>query len=387
MNNFCFHNPTKIIFGRNTIDQIGQETLQYGNKILLVYGMSSIKRHGLYDKICESLSRADLKIVEHGGVRSNPLLSHVREGIKLAKDHAVDSIVAVGGGSVIDSAKAIGAGAMAEHDIWQFFKGKKGIKQSLPVLCVPTIAAAGAEMNSGMVITNDKTKQKIGIGNKLLLPKVSILDPTTTYSVPPDYTAFGAVDALAHLLEFYMTAEAQHTPVQDRLMEGLSINIISSCEQVLTAPTDYDSRADLMWCATLALNGLPAAGLGMVGFPMHMIAHSLGALYDAPHGAALAAVMPGWLSFQAERYPAKLSQFAEKVLKITKADEFHKAVAAIEWLKTWFAKISCPTCLADLSISENHIPEIAENALSQAKLWRLREYTKEIIEEILRLCR
>ena len=386
MKNFCFHNPTKIIFGRNTTDQIGPETATYGNKILLVYGMGSIKKHGIYDTIIASFAKADLQVVEHGGVRSNPVLEHVRQGVQLAKNHAVDVIVAVGGGSVIDSAKAIGAGAKVEHDVWQFFKGKKGIKNSLPLLCVPTIAAAGSEMNGGMVITNEKTRQKIGIGNKILHPRVSILDPAATFSVPPDYTAFGAVDALAHLLEFYMTAEDPHTPVQDRLIEGLAATIIASCEKVLADSNDYDSRADLMWCATLALNGLTAAGLGMVGFPMHMIAHALGALYDVPHGAALAVVMPGWLTFQVKRVSGKFGQFSERALGGGGDGESDKAAAGIDYLRSWFVKNSCPVHLADLGIPETDIPRIAENALFQAKIWRLREYSQKTIEQILRLC-
>jgi len=386
MKNFCFHNPTKIIFGKDTAGQLGEEAAAFGNTVLLVYGMGSIKKSGLYDTAVNSLRQAGLQVAEHSGVRSNPVLSHVRQGILIAREQSVDAIVAVGGGSVIDSAKAIAAGAPAGHDVWQFFKGKKGIKSALPLLCVPTIAAAGSEMNGGMVVTNEETAQKIGIGNKLLHPKVAILDPTLTFSVPPDYTAYGAVDALAHLLEFYLTAEEPDTPVQDRLMEGLALNIMASCERVLADPRDYNVRADLMWCATLALNGLTAAGLGTVGFPMHMIAHSLGALYDVPHGAALSVIIPGWLAFQAEREPAKFAQFAERVLHIHKEEKFPAAIAGIASLKAWFQKISCPTRLADFGIPATDIGHIAENALFQAKIWRLREYSQEIIERILHAC-
>ncbi|MCK5196627.1 MAG: iron-containing alcohol dehydrogenase, partial [Desulfobulbaceae bacterium] len=229
MRNFVLHNPTTVIFGTETVEQIGKETVQFGKKALLVYGKESIRKYGLYDKIKESLTDQGVEVIDHGGVQSNPGLSHVREGIAVAKKNNIDVIVAVGGGSVIDSAKAISAGAVVEHDVWQFFKGKKSIKSTLPLTCVLTLAAAGSEMNGGMVITNEETQEKFGTGNKHLNPAVSILDPTTTYTVPPDYTAYGAVDAIAHILEFYFTTADPSTPVQDRFMEGLVINIMESC--------------------------------------------------------------------------------------------------------------------------------------------------------------
>src|SRR5210317_976724 len=180
MKNFVFHNPTKILFGKDTIPSIGDETAAFGKKTLMVYGQNSIKENGIYDQVTKSLQDAGVTIVEHGGVKSNPVLSHVHEGIKLAKEHNIEVIVAVGGGSVIDSAKAISAGALIEHDVWKFFTGKKSVKDALPLTCVLTLAASGSEMNSGMVVTNEETKQKFGFANKLLFPKTSILDPTST---------------------------------------------------------------------------------------------------------------------------------------------------------------------------------------------------------------
>ncbi|HSH12609.1 MAG TPA: iron-containing alcohol dehydrogenase, partial [Desulfurivibrionaceae bacterium] len=217
MQNFVLHQTTKIIFGRETIAKIGPETAAFGHKVLLVYGCGSIKRNGIYLQVVESLAAAGLTVVEHGGVKSNPVLSHVRAGVELAKREQVEAVVAVGGGSVIDSAKAIAAGALVEHDVWQFFKGKKSIGAKLPLTCVLTLAAAGSEMNGGMVLTNEEKQQKFGIGNQVLKPEVSILDPAATFTVPATYTAYGAVDAVAHLLEFYFTTSDPETPVQDRL--------------------------------------------------------------------------------------------------------------------------------------------------------------------------
>ena len=386
MQNFVFHNPTKILFGKNTIPAIGQETVAYGKKVLLVYGTASIKKNGLYDQVILSLAAAGAEITEHPGVQSNPLLSHVRKGIQLAKENNCEVICAVGGGSVIDEAKAISAGATVQHDVWKFFTGKKSVKSPLPLTTVLTLAASGSEMNSGMVITNDETTQKFGFANKQLYPKTSILDPTITCSVPADYTAYGAVDAIAHVLEFYFTTTDPCTPVQDRLMEGLVINGMESCNRVLNKLDDYQARADLMWTATLALNGLTGAGLGKVGFPMHMIEHSLSAFYNVPHGAGLSAVIPGWMRFQAHQFPSRFAQFAERVFDIREGSTEEKAAAGIEALTTWFTKVNSPTTLTAFKIPTDDIPKIATNALSQAKVWRMKDYDQNKIEAILREC-
>ena len=386
MKNFVFHNPTKILFGKGTIPSIGPETAALGKKALMVYGQGSIKKNTIDDQVTKSLQDACVTIVEHNGVQSNPVLSHVHQGIRLAKENKIDVIVAVGGGSVIDSAKAIAAGALVEHNVWKFFTGRKSIKDALPLSCVLTLAASGSEMNSGMVITNEETNQKFGFANKHLYPRVSILDPSATFSVSPDYTAYGAVDAIAHVLEFYFTNQEPYTPVQDYFMEGLVKSCIDSCDRVLKNLEDYDARADLMWAATLALNGLTGAGLGKVGFPMHMIEHSLSALYNVAHGAGLSVVIPGWMSYQAQQTPEKFAQFAERVFGITELLIKQKKTEGIQALLSWFKKIKTPTSLDELNIPSQDIPKIAENAVELAKIWGMPDYTEEKIEEILKLC-
>jgi len=387
MQNFVFHNPTKIIFGRGTIPSIGPETLAWGKKCLLVYGGGSIKKSGIYDKVIASLAEAGVTAVEHGGVQSNPLLSHVREGIDRARDNGVDVVVAVGGGSVLDSAKAICAGAAADHDVWKFFSGKKSVKAALPLTTVLTLAASGSEMNSGMVITRDDTREKFGFGSRHLYPKTSILDPETTYTVPKSYTAYGAVDAIAHVLEYYMTTEDPATPVQDRFMEGLILNAMDSCERCLADPRDYNARADLMWTATLALNGLTVAGLGRVGFPMHMIEHSLSALYDVPHGAGLSVVIPGWLRWHSEANPERVTHLGSRIFRFDAQNNEPTSSQTIRKLENWFARVKSPIRLSELNIPEEYISAIAENATGLAGFWRLDRYTKDTIEEILSLCR
>jgi len=385
MRNFVFHNPTKVIFGRDTIAEIGRQTAVYGKNVLLVYGKGSIKRSHVYNQVVKSLAAASISITEHPGVRSNPVLNHVRRGIAVAKTNRVDAVIAVGGGSVMDTGKAIGAGALVEHDVWKFFIAKKSITKTLPVICVPTLAASGSEMNSAMVVTNVEKNQKFGFANRHLYPKVSILDPTATFSVPPDYTAYGAVDAISHLLEFYFTTRLPFSPVQDRLMEGLILSIMQNCEQVLLKPHDYNSRASLMWCASLALSGLTAAGLGKVGFPMHMIEHSLSALYDIPHGAGLSVIIPAWLRCQAEQEAVKLEQFSKRIFPKRQSICTDWVSYGIEQLTQWFVNIGCPVTLKDIEVETADIPLIAANALALGKIWRMPEYTQETIEAILRL--
>jgi len=386
MHPFTYQNPTRVVFGRGVIGRVGNEAALLGSRILLVHGSRFLKERGWLEKILTPLRAAGLEVVEYGGVKPNPLLSHVREGIRMARKEEIAAIVAAGGGSVMDSAKAIAAGALVEHDVWQFFKGKKGIRAALPLICIPTLAGSGSEMNCGMVLTNEKTSQKFGIGNKALFPRVSLLDPEITCSVPPNHSAYGAVDAIVHLLEHYFTTTDQETPVQRRLAEGLIITVMESCEIILQNPHDYDARANIMWAAALALNGVASAGLGWVGFPMHMIEHSLSALYDIPHGAGLAAILPAWLRFQAETDPHKLAAFGKRIFNIQAENPETDARHTITAMKHWLEGLSCPTSLSELGIAETDIPAIAENALGLAKLWRLREYTQKVIEKILRSC-
>ncbi len=387
MQNFVFHNPTKIIFGRGTIPSIGPETILWGKKCLLLYGCGSIKKNGVYGQVFSSLKEAGLEIVEHGGVQTNPLLSHVKEGINKVKAHKIDVVVAVGGGSVLDSGKAVCAGSVVNHDVWKFFTGKKSIKSTLPMTAVLTLAASGSEMNSGMVITHDATREKFGFGHKLLFPKVSILDPEATFTVPMDYTAYGAVDAIAHVLEYYMTTKDPATPVQDRFIEGLIINAMDSCDRCLVNPRDYNARADLMWAATLALNGMTGAGLGRVGFPMHMIEHSLSALYDVPHGAGLSVIIPGWLRWHSIVDARKIIQLGSRIFNFELRGIEPTSNATVKILENWFTRINSPIRLAEFDIPPEDIPLIAENALRLAKIWRLDQYSRETIEGILTLCR
>ena len=369
MKNFVFQIPTTILFGQNTLAAIGAEAVKLGTRALLVYGGGSIKKNGVYQAITHSLAQAGVSVTEHGGVRPNPLLSHVREGIDLGRREQVDLVIGVGGGSAMDSAKAIAAGIPAPFDVWRIFTGAKKLSRALPVVTVPTLAATGSEMNGNMVVTNDETRLKVGYGNKLLYPVCSILDPETTLSVPMDHMAFGAVDALSHVLEFYFSAEVQDAPVQDRFKEGLAAVIMESCVEICEDNTAYGPRADLMWAAAMALSGFIGAGLGRVGFPMHLLAHALSGLYDVPHGAALAVIMRGWLTWQEKNLASRIARLGHRVFNLD-ADHPGPARATIDALTGWLRRTGCPVTLGELGIPVEQLDAIADNALALGQYWR-----------------
>jgi alcohol dehydrogenase len=386
MKDFTFYNPVRIVFGKDKTGMIGEVTVPFGKRALLVYGKESIKANGIYDKVTKSLSEAGVEYVELGGVSPNPVLSFVKGGIKLFKEEKLDCIVAVGGGSVIDTAKTIAAGVCYDGEVWDFFCGKAEVQDAVPITVVLTLAAAASEMNSGGVITNEETSQKFHLVGEPLFPKVSILDPTNTLTVPRTYSMYGAVDAIIHILEVYFNCSEKETPLQDRLAEGIIRTIMESSEMVFDEPEDYKARAELMWCASLALNGLVPAGIGPTGFPMHMIEHSLSALYDIAHGAGLAIIAPAWMRYKCKTEPEKFAQFAAHVFNVHEGTERAKAQKAIDKLKKWFASIDVPVTLEEAGIPKEDIPKISQNAFLTSEQWQLsEEYTTEVITEILEM--
>jgi alcohol dehydrogenase YqhD (iron-dependent ADH family) len=386
VNNFVFHNPTKIIFGKGTAAQVGDETAAWAKKVLLVYGQSSIKRSGLYDQTLGALKKAGVAVAEHGGVRPNPVLSHVRDGVKRAKSEKVEAVLAVGGGSVLDSAKAIAAGARADGDVWDLFIGKAKLEAALPVIDILTVPATGSEMNGTAVVTNEETKQKYGFGGPPMYPKVSILDPSLTLTISVEYSAYAAVDAISHLLEGYFTGADESVPLQDRLVECTVRTIMESVEAILKNPKDYEARATFMWCATLAWNGLMTAGIGGFGAPSHMLEHPLSALYDIAHGAGLSITIPAWMKYAAGKGNRKVARFGERIFGVTAGSEADKARKGIEAFEAWFRKIGSPVRFGEARIPAGEIPEIAANARDLAEAWGLTDYSQEIIAGIYRDC-
>ncbi|MEW6290867.1 MAG: iron-containing alcohol dehydrogenase [Thermodesulfobacteriota bacterium] len=379
MFDFVFHNPTKIVFGRKQEESIGEELKNAGKRnVLFVYGRDSIKRSGLFGRIVASLNRNGIGYVEFGGVVSNPVISHTRQGVELAKREKVDAVLAVGGGSVLDEGKAIAVGAMAADDVWNYFTGKQ-VTKALPVFTVITLAATGSEMNGNAVVTNEETKQKYNIGSPYVYPRVSILNPELTCTVPLNYSAFGAVDAIAHVIEGYFTRKAG-ARLQDRLVESIIKTVIETNNVIMKEPDNYAARAEFMWAATLALNGLTTAGLKEYSFPNHMIEHSLSAIYNIAHGAGLAIVMPAWMKWYSAKAPARFARFGREIFGV------EGAAAGISALEEWFASIHAPIRLQDANIPAGDIGMIAENAAALATLWGIGGiYSKDVIADILQL--
>lgn len=381
MNNFTFFNPTKIIFGKNKVGEIGYYASKYGKKALLVYGRNSIKTNGVYDTVIESLKKNNIEWIEHPGVKPNPILSHTIEGIKKARENKCEFVIAVGGGSVIDESKAIAAGFFYNGDVWDFFVNKAKIENALPVLTVLTIPATGSEMNSGFVITNEKTQQKYSAHSPFSFPKVSILDPQTTYTLPLEQSAYGASDAIAHLLEGYLTTNDFDCEITDNIVFAVFKSIKNSTERILKDPKDYNARASMMWSATLALNGLQSLGYKNVQWPNHAIEHSLSAIYDIPHGLGLAIIVPAYMKFMLKKGKTeRIEKLGKEIFSVKDAK------TACEEFEKWLKNIGLKTKLSEINIPEKDIPSITQNAMGMIKIWQM-TYTEKDVMEILELAK
>jgi len=378
MENFSFCNPTQIEFGDGKEKEIGKHLQHNGiKKVLLTYGSERIKKDGLFDTVVDSLKAHTIEYVELGGIVSNPLLSKVYEGVDAAKAHKVDAILSVGGGSVLDSSKAIAAGALYDGDVWDFFLGKSFITKALPIFDIITLAATGSEMNNGAVVTNDKTHQKYYIMAPALYPKVSIINPKLQSSVTKEYLVYSASDVIAHCIEGYFTATT-HPTLMSKQIEAIITTVMETTEKLIANPNDYTARAEFAWAATCALNGFTYVGTAGVSYPNHMIEHALSAICNVPHGAGLSIVMPAWMKWYYKNNEAQFKRFAKTIFGLD------SAVEGIEALKTWFDKIGTPTKFSHFNIEEKTLPAIIDNATNNAIYFGMGEiYTKETITEIL----
>lgn len=381
MHKFSFYNPVRIEFGEDKEKNIGAYMREFGAKrALLLYGSERIKRAGLFDVVAESLEREGIEFTALGGIKSNPVLSKVNEAVKLAKEFGADSVLAVGGGSVLDSAKAVAAGACYDGDVWDFFIGKTP-KVALKIFDIITLAATGSEMNSGAVVTNEQSRQKYSVSGKALFPKVSVINPKLQASVTSEYLAYSASDVIAHSIEGYFTASI-HPEIINLQVEANIKTIVKTTEILLANPKDYDARAEFAWAATMALNHLTHVGTKGVSFPNHMIEHAMSAVTDCAHGAGLSVVMPAWMKWFKHRNLAQFERFGREIFGVNSAGE------GIEALKAWFDKIGTPTALNQLGISGKVFDEVLEVATQNAIDWGMGEiYTRETIEEILNLAR
>lgn len=357
MENFIFQSRTKIIFGRGTERFVGDETRKLGKKILLHYGKESIKKSGLYDSVIASFAACGVEYLELPGVVPNPRLSLVKGGVELCRKNKVDGILAVGGGSVIDSAKAIAAGVCYEGDVWDFFSSGVRIKKALPVGVVLTIAAAGSEASRATVITNESGPRKCSAKSDILRPSFAILNPELTFTVSKSQTANGIADMMAHIFERYFT-NTESVDLTDKLCEGALRSIIKNTKIVMDNPKDYGARANLMLASTIAHNDILGNGREE-DWASHGIEHQLSAFYDVPHGAGLAVIFPSWMRYVYRHDSKRFAQFAKEVWGITSGTEEEMAIKGIEKTKTFFNELGLPITLKELGIEDTRFGEMA----------------------------
>ena len=378
MNDFVFYNPVKIVFGGGKVNQAGEEAERLGSRCLIVTGKGSAERSGLIEICTNQLKEKNISFTILSGVQPNPRIEKVYEGIKTARDNRVDFILAIGGGSVIDTSKAIAAGFYYEGDAWDFYTMKSKVEKALPIMVVLTVAATGSEMNSISVIQNDSTKQKIRAQGYPLFPKVSILDPELTKTLPKDYTAYASVDIISHVIEGYFTSEDNNTPIQDGFTEAIIKTVIRDTYKLMKDLNDIEARANIMWASSLALNGITTAGIGKFKFENHLIEHSLSAFHDVPHGAGLSIVIPAWMKENKNNLKHKFEKFAKNVFDKETADD------GIENLENFFKEINAPTSLSYYKIT--NFDELTDNIMECAPSRGI-VLTRDYIERILDKCR
>ncbi len=350
MNDFNYYTPTRYVFGRGVEAQTGELTRWMGvNRVLLVYGCGSVVRSGLLDRVKDSLDAVDIEYIELGGVLPNPTDDRVYEGIDLCRKNNLTGLVAVGGGSAIDTAKAIACGVPYEGDFWDFYAGKKVVEEALPVGVVLTIPAAGSEGSGNSVITKLDGLHKISLRTESALrPKFAVMNPELTFTLPPYQTASGIADMMAHIFERYFT-NTPETEVTDRVAEGVLKAIITEAPRVMADPENYDARANIMWCGTLAHNGICGTGR-QEDWVSHFMEHELSAVYGVTHGAGLAVMTPAWMTFMATHNPSKGAQFARRVMDVTNDDDTQAALDGIARLRAFYASLGLPITLAQLGI-------------------------------------
>lgn len=386
MNNFIFNIDTKVYFGENQLEHLGEELSKFGNKVLLTYGGGSIKRMGLYDKVIAELEKAGLEVFELSGISPNPRVTSVNDGATICKKEDIDVLLAVGGGSVIDCTKFIGAATYYDGDAWDIFTGKYKIEKSLPIVTILTLSATGSEMNSGGVISNEETNQKIGQGSPVLLPKVSFLDPTNTYTVSKYQTAAGSADILSHIFEVYFNNE-NDLFMLDTVMEGLMKTVIKYAPIAMKQPDNYEARANLMWAGTWAINGFVRAGKTHA-WSCHAMEHQLSAYYDITHGLGLAILTPRWLEYILDETTVnKLYQFGCNVFDIDPSlDKMDVAKLSIKMLSEFlFKELELQSTLSEIDIDSSKFELMAKNACNDSVIKGFKPLNQNDINNIYKM--
>lgn len=360
MNNFDLYLNTHVFFGREAASNIPQNINCYGNRVLMVYGGGSIFKNGVYEEVTTILQNGGIEYIELGGIDPNPRIASVREGAKICKENNIDVVLAVGGGSTVDCAKAIAAAACYSGDAWDLVLDKSKVTKALPIFVVLTVAATGSEMDCGAVISNPETKDKYDFDSPWMRPSCAFMDPTHTFTVPKKQTAAGTVDIMSHVLEAYFS-RAQGF-MQDRIAEALLKTCIVNGNVALDNPTDYDARANLMWASSWAINGLTSCGKGQA-WSVHQIEHMLSGYYDITHGVGLAILTPVWMEYVLdESSVGKFAEYAKNVWDVDDNDKWNAAREGIRKTRECFTSWGMPTKLSELDIDDRYFGDMAQKA-------------------------
>ncbi len=388
MLNFTMSLPTEVYFGQDMIADLKDHIKKFkGTRVLLAYGGGSIKKNGVYDKIVTLLNENGIFFKELAGIKPNPRISSVREGVKIIRENRLDFILAAGGGSVIDACKGMAAGAGYEGDPWDFYLHKAKLQaEPLPIGVILTLAATGSETNWGSVVSDDETERKLPFRHESLRPKFAVLDPVYTYSVPAYHTAAGIVDIMAHVFEQYFSP-TKSTYLSDRLAEAVMKAVIHYAPVVMEQPDNYEARANILWAGTLALNQILTYGK-VTDWATHMIEHEVSAIYDISHGAGLAVLFPSWMKFvlNDDTLP-KFLEFSKNVWNIDpeSGNDFELAMETIQRTSDFFKSLNMPSTLSEFNIDDSRLDEMAEKAVAFGDLGSFAKLGKDNVLEILRM--
>lgn len=388
MNNFVYDIPTKVYFGEDQLTNLGKELSRFGKRVLLTYGGGSIKKIGLYDAVVEQIKQAGLELFELSGIEPNPRIESVRKGAEMCKEHSIDVLLAVGGGSTIDATKFMAAGACVDHDPWDFLSKKWApIEKALPIVSVLTLSATGSEMDTAAVISNLETKEKIGRMHRNLLPQVSFLDPTNTFTVSPYQTACGSADIISHILEVYFNQE-NDLYMLDCFMEGMLKTVIKYAPVAMREQENYEARANLMWTSSWAINGFITGGKRHA-WSCHPMEHELSAFYDITHGLGLAILTPRWMEYCLDESTVdKYVQFAVNVFGVDPpGDKMEIAHKGIELMADFFFNtLGLKSNFTDVGIKAEDFSEMARKACCGDVIQGFKPLAQADIEKIYQMC-
>ena len=388
MNNFVYNIPTKVYFGENQLGHLGQELAKFGKRVLLTYGGGSIKRSGLYDRVLDELRKANFEVYELSGIEPNPRIESVRKGVEICKQKDIDVLLAVGGGSTIDATKFMAAGACVEHDPWEFFGADaKPIERALPIVTILTLSATGSEMDTGGVISNLETGDKLGRLAPALLPRVSFLDPTLTYTVNKYQTACGAADIMSHILEVYFNTQ-EDLFMLDCFMEGMLKTVVKYAPIAIAEPENYEARANIMWTSSWAINGFINGGKRKA-WSCHPMEHELSAVYDITHGLGLAILTPRWMWYCLDETTVdKYVQYGVNVFGIDASlDKMEIAKRSIALTEEFlFEKLGLQRTFTEVGIKREDFAMMAKKACRYGDIKGFKTLTPKDVEAIFEMC-